>query len=84
MEEQQTFLLLKLYLDVAGAGGGTSIVKRGCSLALGAQALPSSWEGLYICSNMMGKVFNKIHVKELSFKMTVDLLHKPAALSLKS
>ena len=44
--EQQTFLLLRWYLDVAGVGGGTSIVQGDFSLILDAQATPSSWEGL--------------------------------------
>lgn len=84
MEEQQTFLLLGLYSDVAGVGGGTSIVKRDCSLALDAQEIHSLWEGLYMCSSMMSRAFDKIHVKELSFEMKVALLHSPTTLSLQS
>ena len=84
MEEQQTFLLLRFCLDVAGARGGTSMVQGDCSLILDAQVAPSSWEGLYICNNMMGGVFGKIHVEEGGFKLTVALLQRPATLSLES
>ena len=37
MEEQQTFLLLKFCLNVAGARGGTSIVQEDISLILDAK-----------------------------------------------
>ena len=57
MTGQQTVLLLKFYLVVAGARGGTSMVQGDFSSILDAQVAPSSWEGLYICNNMMGGVF---------------------------
>ena len=46
MEEQQTLLLLRFCLDVAGARGGTSMVQEDCSLILDAQVAPYSWEGI--------------------------------------
>ena len=58
--------------DAAGIGGGTSIVQG---------ATPPSWEGLYIYNSILGRVFDTIYVKELSYEMTVALLQRLAALS---
>ena len=53
--------------DVAGVEDGTIIVQRGYSLALDVQEGLSSWEGLLICSSIMGDAFDILHVKYWSY-----------------
>ena len=61
--------------DVARVRDGTSIVQR---------EAPPYWEDIYIYNIILGRVFDTTYVKELSFEMTVALLQRLAAMSLKS
>ena len=91
---QQEILLLGMFLreqgkisshnfhDVAGVEDGTIIVQRGYSLALNVQEGIYSWEGLLICSSIMGDAFDILHVKYWSYVLMGAYLHRPMALSL--
>ena len=96
MRRQQTLLLLELYLreqgkifshtlhDVVGVGDGTIMVQRGYSLALDDQEVLPIWEELLMCSNIMGEVFNNVHIKEWGYDWAGAYFHRPIALSLGS
>ena len=68
--------------DVAGVEDVTIIVQRGYSLTLDVQEGLSSWEGLLICSNIMGDAFDILHVKDWSYELMGAYFHRPIALSL--
>ena len=70
--------------DVAEVGDGTIMVQRGYSLALDDQDVLPLWEGLLMCSSIMGDVFDKEHVKEWSYELARAYLHRPTMLSLGS
>ena len=90
MGRQQNILLLCLFLgeqeqncshtlhDVVG--GGDDIL----SLDLDDQEIIPPWEGLLMCSNIMGDVFDKEHVKRRSYEITEASMQEPITLSLGS
>ena len=54
----------------------------GYSLTLDVQEGLSSWEGLFICSSIMGDAFDILHVKDWSCLLMGAYLHRPTTLSL--
>ena len=68
--------------DVAEVGDCTIMVQRGYSLAFDDQEVIPSWKEFHICSSIIGGIFDKDHVKQLSYELAGAYLHRPTALFL--
>ena len=81
LREQGQIFSHMLY-DVSGVGYGTIMVQRGYSLALDDLEVLPLWKELLVCSNIMEDVFDKDHVKEMSYELVGAYLHRPTMLFL--
>ena len=79
---EQGHIFSRTLHDVAGVGDGTTMVKRGYSLALDDLEVLPLWKKLLVCGRIMGGVFDIEHIKGWSYELARAYLHRPTALSL--